>query len=118
MARGGGFPRNMGMGGMGNMNNMIKQAQKMQEEMLKAQEQLNEQEFEASVGGGAISVKANGKKEIIELTISPDAVDPDDVEMLQDMIMSAVNEALRKADEEAAQSLGSITGGMSIPGLF
>ena len=118
MARGGGFPRNMGMGGMGNMNNMIKQAQKMQEEMMKAQEALNEQEFEASVGGGAVSVKANGKKEIIELTISPDAVDPDDVEMLQDLILTAVNEALRKADENSASEMGKITGGLNIPGLF
>ena len=117
MARGG-FPRNMGMGGMGNMNNMIKQAQKMQEEMMKAQEELNEQEFEASVGGGAVSVKANGRKEVIELKISPDAVDPDDVEMLEDMIVSAVNEVLRKADEAQASNLKSLTGGMSIPGLF
>ena len=118
MARGGGFPRNMGMGGMGNMNNMIKQAQKMQEEMMKAQETLNEQEFEASVGGGAVSVKANGRKEIMEINISPDAVDPDDVEMLQDMIVSAVNEVLRKADEAQANNLKSLTGGMNIPGLF
>ena len=118
MARGGGFPRNMGMGGMGNMNNMIKQAQKMQEEMLKAQEQLNEQEFEASVGGGAVSVKANGRKELIEIKISPEAVDPDDVEMLEDMLVSAVNEALRKADEAQASNLKSLTGGMNIPGLF
>ena len=112
----GGFPRNMG--GMGNMNNMIRQAQKMQEQMLKAQESLGEKIFETSVGGGAVNVKVNGKKELVELNISPDTLDPEDVEMLQDMIMSAVNEALRKADEEAAQSLGSITGGMNIPGLF
>ncbi len=112
----GGFPR--GMGGMGNMNSMIKQAQKMQEEMLKAQEELADKTVEASVGGGAVSAKVNGKKELIELTISPDAVDPEDIEMLQDMVMSAVNEALRKADEAATQSLSSITGGMKIPGLF
>ena len=112
----GGFPRNMG--GMGNMNSMIKKAQKMQEEILKAQEELGEKIVEASVGGGAVSVKVNGKKELIELNISPDAVDPEDVEMLQDMIVSAVNEAMRKADEAAASSLSSITGGMSIPGLF
>lgn len=114
----GGFPRNMGMGGMGNMNNMIKQAQKMQAEMLKAQESLSEQIIEASVGGGAVNVKINGKKELIELKLSPDAVDPDDIEMLEDMILSAVNEALRKADEAAAGSLKNITGGMNIPGLF
>ena len=115
MARGG-FPRNMG--GMGNMNSMIKQAQKMQEEMLKAQESLGEQVIETSVGGGAVSVKVNGKKEIMEIKLSPEAVDPDDVEMLEDMIVSAVNEALRKADEAAAGSLSKITGGMNIPGLF
>lgn len=115
MARGG-FPRNMG--GMGNMNSMIKQAQKMQEEMLKAQESLGEQVIETSVGGGAVSVKVNGKKEVMEIKLSPEAVDPDDVEMLEDMIVSAVNEALRKADEAAAGSLSKITGGMNIPGLF
>lgn len=114
----GGFPRNMGMGGMGNMNNMIKQAQKMQEEMMKAQADLETQEFEASVGGGAVSVKANGKKELVELNISPDALDPDDVEMLQDMIMTAVNEVMRKADDAAANNLKSLTGGLNIPGLF
>ncbi len=112
----GGFPRNMG--GMGNMNNMLKQAQKMQAEMLKAQEALEEQIIEASVGGGAVSVKINGKKELIELKLSPDALDPNDVEMLEDMIISAVNEALRKADDAAAAGLKNITGGMSIPGLF
>lgn len=114
----GGFPRNMGMGGMGNMSNMIKQAQKMQEEMMKAQKELHEQEFEASVGGGAVSVKANGKKELTELKLSPDAVDPDDVEMLEDMILSAVNEVLRKADEAQANNLKGLTGGLNIPGLF
>lgn len=115
MARGG-FPRGMGMGG--NMNNMIRQAQKMQEEMLKAQEELGEKTVEASVGGGVVTVVANGKKEIVELTIKPEAVDPEDVEMLQDLIMSAVNEAMRKADDMATSSMSKITGGMSIPGLF
>ncbi len=116
MARGG-FPRGMcGMGG--NMNNMLRQAQKMQEEMQKAQEALQQQEHEASVGGGAVSVKVNGKKEVLSVSLSPDAVDPDDVEMLQDLIVSAVNEALRKADEAAASSMSRITGGMNIPGLF
>ena len=114
MARGG-FPR--GMGGMGgNMNNMIRQAQKMQEEMAKAQEALEQQELEASVGGGAVSVKVSGKKEVLSITLSPDAVDPDDVEMLQDLIVSAVNEALRKADDAAASSMSRITGGMNLPG--
>lgn len=117
MARGG-FPKGMGGMGGGNMNNMLRQAKKMQEEMEKAQQDLEQKELEASVGGGAVSVKVNGKKEVLSITLSPDAVDPDDVDMLQDLIVTAVNEALRKADEAAASSLGSITGGMSIPGLF
>ena len=113
----GGFPR--GMGGMGgNMQGMLRQAQKMQEEMLKAQEELGEKTVEASVGGGVVTVVANGKKEIVEVTIKPEAVDPDDVEMLQDLIVSAVNEAMRKADDMAASSMSKITGGMNIPGLF
>lgn len=116
MARGG-FPRGMNMGG-GNMNNMLRQAQKMQEEMLKAQEELGEKTVEASVGGGVVNVKVNGKKELLEVTIKPEAVDPDDVEMLQDLIVSAVNEAMRKADDMAANSMSRITGGMNIPGLF
>lgn len=113
----GGFPR--GMGGMGgNMNNMIRQAQKMQEELAKAQEALAEQEAEASVGGGAVTVKVSGKKEVLSVKLNPDAVDPEDVEMLEDLIVSAVNEALRKADDLAAGSMGKITGGMNLPGLF
>ena len=114
----GGFPRGMGGMGGGNMNNMIRQAQKMQEEMLKAQEELGEKTVEASVGGGVVSVVANGKKELVSVNIKPEAVDPDDVEMLQDLIVSAVNEAMRKADEMAASSMSRITGGMNIPGLF
>ncbi len=112
----GGFPRGMNMGG--NMNSMIKQAQKMQEEMLKAQEELGEKTVEASVGGGAVSVVVSGKKELVSVTLSPDAVDPDDIEMLQDLIVSAVNEAMRKADDMAASSMSRITGGMNIPGLL
>ncbi len=114
----GGFPRGMGGMGGGNMNNMIRQAQKMQEEMLKAQEELGEKTVEASVGGGVVTVVANGKKELVSVVIKPEAVDPDDVEMLQDLIVSAVNEAMRKADDMAASSMSRITGGMSIPGLF
>lgn len=117
MARGG-FPRGMGGMGGGNMQGMIRQAQKMQEEMLKAQEELGEKTVEASVGGGVVTVVANGKKELVSVTIKPEAVDPDDVEMLQDLIVSAVNEAMRKADEMAASSMSKITGGMNIPGLF
>ena len=117
MARGG-FPRGMGSMGGGNMQGMLRQAQKMQEEMIKAQEELGEKTVDASVGGGVVTVKVNGKKELLEVNIKPEAVDPDDVEMLQDLIVSAVNEAMRKADEMAASSMSRITGGMNIPGLF
>lgn len=111
----GGFPR--GMGG-GNMNHMIKQAQKMQEQMLKMQEELEEKVFEASSGGGVVNVKISGKKELVEINIKPEAVDPDDVEMLQDLIVAAVNEGLRKADESSANEMSKLTGGLNIPGLF
>ncbi|WP_352418060.1 YbaB/EbfC family nucleoid-associated protein [Proteiniborus sp.] len=111
MARGG-FP------GMGNMGNMMKQVQKMQKQMADLQNELNEREVEASAGGGAITVKANGKKEILAITIDKDVVDPDDVEMLQDLIIAATNEALRSADEMVSREMQKITGGMNIPGLF
>ena len=107
-----------GMPGMGNMNQLIKQAQKMQEEMLKAQAEIEEKTIEASAGGGAVTVTINGKKELQAIKISPEAVDPDDVETLEDLILSAVNEAMRQADEVAAGTMGKITGGMNIPGLF
>ena len=111
----GGFPG--GFGG-GNMNNLMKQAQKLQKEMEQAQKALETKEFEASVGGGAVVVKANGKKEVIDIKIKPEVVDADDVEMLEDLVLSAVNEVLKKADEESANSMGKLTGGMNIPGLF
>ena len=94
MAKRGGFP-----GGMpGNMNNLMKQAQKMQRQMEEAQKELEEKEVEAAAGGGAVKVKVSGKKEIVAVTIDPEVVDPDDVEMLEDLIMAAANEALRKMD--------------------
>ena len=105
-------------GGMGNMNNMIKQAQKMQQDMLKMQEELEVTEFEATSGGGAVTVKVNGKKEISAISIKPEVVDPDDVEMLEDLILVAVNDAMKQVDEANSQKLGKLTGGMSIPGLF
>ena len=111
----GGFPG--GFGG-GNMNNLMKQAQKLQKDMEQAQKALETKEFEASVGGGAVIVKANGKKEVIAIKIKPEVVDADDVEMLEDLVLSAVNEVLKKADEESANSMGKLTGGMNIPGLF
>ena len=106
-----------GMGGMGggiNMN-MIKQAQKMQQDMQKMQAELEEKEYTASAGGGVVSATVSGKRELKNLTIDPDVVDPDDVEMLQDMIVAAVNEAIRAAESEMASSMQKLTGGMGLP---
>ena len=114
MARGG-FPG--GFGG-GNINNLMKQAQKLQKEMAQAQQELEEKEFDASVGGGAVVVKVNGKKEVLSIKIKEEVVDPDDVEMLEDLVLSAVNEALKKAEEETANKMGKLTGGINIPGMF
>ncbi len=106
----------MGMGG--NMNNMIKQAQKMQQNMLKMQEEIEKEEFEASAGGGVVTVKMSGKKELLSVSIKPEAVDPDDVEMLEDLVLTAVNDVLGKVDSANASKMSSLTGGMNIPGLF
>ena len=97
---------------------ILKQAQAMQQEMLKIQEELKGKEVESSVGGGAVTVKVNGKKELIDITIKPEVVDPDDIEMLQDLVLSAVNEALRSVDEMQSSQMSKVTGGMNIPGLF
>ena len=108
MAKRGGFP-----GGMpGNMNNLMKQAQKMQKQLEEQQKALEEKEFTASAGGGAVSVTVTGKKEVTAVKLDPEAVDPDDVEMLEDLIMAAVNEALRKAEEEASSTMSKLTGGL------
>lgn len=107
-----------GMGGGMNMNSMLAKAQKMQEEMAAAQAEVEAAEVEATAGGGAVTVRANGAKKILGIRISPEAVDPDDVEMLEDLITAAVNEALSKADELMQQKMGSITGGMNLGGLF
>ena len=108
------------MGGKGgaNMNQMIKQAQKMQQDMLKMQEELDQMTVEASSGGGMVTVTATAKKEITAIKINPEAVDPEDVEMLEDLILSAVREALSQADKVSAEQMGKITGGMNMPGLF
>ncbi len=90
----------------------------MQEDMLKAQEELGTQTVDGSAGGGAVSVTVNGHKKLTSVVIQPDAVDPEDVEMLQDLILTAVNDALNKVDELANQNMGKFTGGMNIPGLF
>lgn len=114
MAKRGGFPGGMGgFGGM-NFNSIMKEAKKMQADMEKSQAELATKEFEASAGGGAINVKVSGEKHIKEIKIKPEAVDPDDVEMLEDLILTCVNEALRKVDSAQAAELGKF----NIPGLM
>ena len=105
-----------GMAGMGGVNmNMLKQAQKMQQDMMRMQQELQEKEYQAAAGGGVVSATVNGKHELKALVIDPEAVDPEDVEMLQDMIVAAVNEAMRAADNDAASTMQSITGGFGLP---
>ena len=100
------------------MNQMMKQVKKMQDQMMKAQEELGNKTVEGSAGGGVVSVIMNGHKKLLNVAIKPEAVDPDDVEMLQDLVLTAVNDALTKADELANQDMGRFTSGMNIPGLF
>ena len=114
MAKGFGGRGGMGMGGGINMN-MIKQAQKMQENMQKMQAELEAKEYTAQAGGGVVSDTVNGKRELLSITIDPEAVDPDDVEMLQDMIVAAVNEAIRACSTDAASSMEKLTGGLGLP---
>lgn len=109
MAKRGGFP---GGGMPGNMANLMKQAQKMQRQMEESQKELEEKEFTAKAGGGAIEVTVSGKKEITKVKISEDVVDPDDIETLEDLVMAAVNEALRMVEEESSQNMSKLTGGM------
>ena len=113
MAKRGGFPNMGGFGGM-NINQLMKEAKKMQSDMEKSQEELAAKEFEATAGGGAVAVKVSGDKVLKEITIKKEEVDPDDVEMLQDLILTCVNEALRKVDSEQAASLGKY----NIPGIM
>ncbi|AIQ61919.1 Nucleoid-associated protein [compost metagenome] len=103
---------------MNNMNQMMKQVKKMQEQMLKAQEELGSKTIEGTSGGGVVTVQVNGHKKVLAIAIKPEAVDPDDVEMLQDLVLTAVNDALTKAEELANADMGKFTGGMKIPGLF
>ncbi len=107
MAKRGGFP-----GGMGNMNNLMKQAQRMQRQMEEQQKALEEKEFIAAAGGGAVEVTVTGKREITKVHLAEEVVDPDDVEMLEDLIMAATNEALRKVDEASAATMSKLTGGI------
>ncbi len=109
----GGFRGGYGGGGGINMN-MMRQAQKMQQDMLRMQSEVEEKEFSATAGGGAVTAVVTGKREVKNLTILPDAVDPEDVEMLQDMIVAAVNEALRKAETEMSDNMAKLTGGLNL----
>ena len=111
------LPQGMG-GGPQNMNAMIKQAQKMQEDMAALQEELEAREYDVSAGGGVVSVKINGKREILSINIEPEVVDPDDIETLSDILVAAVNEAIKKVDEVSESEMSKITGQMNIPGMF
>ena len=111
------IPQGMG-GGPGNMQSMIKQAQKMQEDMAAMQEELESREYDVSAGGGAVTLKINGKKEIISVNIAPEVVDPDDIETLEDLIVAAMNEAIKKVETVSQDEMSKITGSMSLPGMF
>ncbi len=113
--RGGSFGGKNPMGGSMRQNDLMKQAQKMQEEMMKTQEELESRTFTASAGGGAVTASVSGKRVVTALTIDPEAVDPDDVEMLQDMIIAAVNAALADAEKTSNETMSKITGGLGLP---
>ncbi|HIS80907.1 MAG TPA: YbaB/EbfC family nucleoid-associated protein [Candidatus Scatomonas merdavium] len=110
MGRKGGFPGGMGM--PGNMNNLMKQAQRMQRQMEENQKALEEKEFTATAGGGVVEVTVSGKREVTKVQLKEEVVDPDDIEMLEDLIMAAVNEALRKVEEETTAAMSRLTGGL------
>ena len=111
------IPKGMG-GGPQNMQAMIRQAQKMQEDMAAKQEELNAREYDISAGGGVVNVKINGKREILSIDLEPEIVDPDDIETLSDILVAAVNEAIKRVDETNNAELNKITGPMNLPGLF
>ena len=111
------IPKGMG-GGPQNMNAMIKQAQKMQEDMAALQADLDEREYDISAGGGVVNVKINGKKEILAIDIKPEIVDPDDIETLSDILVAAVNEAIKRVEETNSSEMSKITGSVGMPGLF
>lgn len=117
--RGGGGRSMSSMGGMGGMNqaNLMKQAQKMQQDMLLAEEELKNSTYKATSGGGVVTAEVNGKREVVSLTIDPEAVDPEDVEMLQDLIIAAVNSALQDAENSASERMAKVTGGLGGLGL-
>ncbi len=111
------IPKGMG-GGPQNMNAMIKQAQKMQEDMAALQEDLDAREYDVSAGGGVVGVKINGKKEILSIDIKPEIVDPDDIETLSDILVAAVNEAIKRVEDTNSAEMSKITGSMGLPGMF
>lgn len=108
---------NIPKGGMSNMQNMIKKAQKMQEDMVAAQAELDQKEYKATSGGGMVEVTVNGKKEVLSINMKPEVVDPEDTEMLGDLIIAAINEAIKAAEKESSDVMDGITGGLQIPGL-
>jgi len=110
------LPKGMG-GGPANMQSMIKQAQKMQEDMTALQAELDEREYEVKAGGGVVTVKINGKLEILSIDVAPEVVDPDDIETMTDIIVAAVNEAIKKVNETNSAEMGNVTGGLNIPGI-
>jgi DNA-binding YbaB/EbfC family protein len=112
------LPQGFGGGGANNMQSMMKQAQKMQEDMAKIQQELEEKEFSVSVGGGVVEAVMSGKKVLKTLNIKPEVVDPEDIEMLQDLVISAINEAIKKVEDHSENEMGKVTGGMNMPGLF
>lgn len=111
------LPKGVG-GGSQNMNSMIKQAQKMQDDIAALQEDLDSREYEISAGGGVVKVKINGKHEILSISIEPEIVDPDDIETLSDILVAAVNEAIKKVDDTNSKEMQKVTGNISMPGLF
>ncbi|MBR6559271.1 MAG: YbaB/EbfC family nucleoid-associated protein [Clostridia bacterium] len=111
------LPKGMG-GGPGNMNSMLRQAQKMQEDMQTLQAELDEKEYEVSAGGGVVKVKINGKREILGIDIAEEVVDPDDIETLSDILVAAVNEAIKKVDDTNSAEMNKITSGLNIPGIM
>ncbi|MFZ0445027.1 MAG: YbaB/EbfC family nucleoid-associated protein [Bacillus sp. (in: firmicutes)] len=105
-------------GGMGNMQKMMKQMQKMQKDMAKAQEELSEKTVEGTAGGGMVTVIVNGQKEVVDVNIKEEVVDPEDIEMLQDLVLAATNDALKKMDDLTNDTMGQFTKGMNLPGMF
>ncbi|MDQ0856840.1 YbaB/EbfC family nucleoid-associated protein [Bacillus sp. V2I10] len=108
----------MNRGGMGNMQKMMKQMQKMQKDMAKAQEELAEKTIEGTAGGGMVTVTINGNKEVVDVNIKEEVVDPEDIDMLQDLVLAATNDALKKMDELTNDTMGKFTKGMNLPGMF